>query len=46
MALKTSRNLFSNLLTKQVKYIRHVSQYYPIDEHIFGLSSEQIQVTV
>lgn len=23
---------------------REVSQYYPIDEHIFGLTPEQIQV--
>jgi hypothetical protein len=23
---------------------RAISQYYPIDEHIFGLSDEQIQV--
>ncbi|XP_018575613.1 isovaleryl-CoA dehydrogenase, mitochondrial [Anoplophora glabripennis] len=41
MALKFSR-LFRNL--NRINSKRCVSQYYPIDEYIFGLTNEQIQL--
>ncbi|XP_057655814.1 isovaleryl-CoA dehydrogenase, mitochondrial [Diorhabda carinulata] len=38
------RNLFSGINKVKCFQRRQISQYYPIDEHIFGLSDEQIQL--
>lgn len=43
MAVKFGR-LFNHLNRFNNK--RNVSQYYPIDEYIFGLTNEQIQVSL
>lgn len=47
MALKLTRALKKfNCFSLSSMQSRHVSQHYPIDEHIFGLSDEQIQVQI
>lgn len=43
MALKVS-NLLRNVCRANKISFREVSQFYPIDEHIFGLTTEQIQL--
>lgn len=43
MALKLT-NLLQNVRRLGAIKVRQASQYYPIDEYIFGLSDEQIQV--
>lgn len=43
MALKLT-NLLRNVKRLSAVNVRQASQHYPIDEYIFGLSDEQIQV--
>lgn len=45
MALKLSR-LLRNINSLNPLTVRHASQFYPIDEYVFGLSDDQIQVSV
>ncbi|KAG5900012.1 hypothetical protein JTB14_009098 [Gonioctena quinquepunctata] len=44
MTSKLGSKLLRNFRKLNPVKPRHVSQYYPIDEHIFGLSHEQIQL--
>ncbi|XP_030746733.1 isovaleryl-CoA dehydrogenase, mitochondrial [Sitophilus oryzae] len=44
MARRVGSFLLRTLNKTNILQERHVSQYYPIDEHIFGLTSEQIQL--
>lgn len=47
MALRQSFNKLLNPRNSNVvKHCRLLGQYYPIDEDIFGLTQEQIQVNL
>lgn len=45
MALKICNNLLKNYQRLSVIKCRELSQYYPIDEVLFGLNEEQQQVS-
>lgn len=42
---RNSRQFFKHWQSATFAKCRPMSQYYPIDENIFGLSDEQIQVS-